>query len=137
MAKPSFDVTGAPQTDVQLVTDTKVEQQLEAYLEVCAQIDQLKARKDQMQADLAKKHAKYGDKFETEEYLSTQVQSANSHISREELARLGVKPTIIEKATKRTPYSYVKVTRKKATAIDPVRATVRRLRKENGKAARA
>lgn len=125
----------SPTTDVEavLVTDTRCEAMLEEYLEVCAQFDQLQAKKKLMNDELKGKwHAKLGPKFETEEILSTEVQSSNSHISSEILVKLGVSPIKIEKATVRTPYSYVKVTRKKTVLVSPLRDAVRKVRREHG-----
>lgn len=96
------------------LTSTKLDALCEEYLGVCAKFDQIEARKKALAKDLQEKwHKRHGPKIETDEYLSTDVGSKNTHISKELLLKLGVKATVIAKATKSTPYSYVRVTKKK------------------------
>lgn len=123
MPKASLALAPKPAVKGRVVelTSPKLTALLDAHLEVSARLDQLKARKDKLQAEiLAQVRAKAGDKgtIDTGDFTAQDVHAENSHISRQALAELGVKPTIIEKATKRTPYTYVKVTRKRASLVE-------------------
>ena len=95
------------------VTSAKLTALLDEYMTVTAKLDQLESRKRALAAILKDEwHTRHGPKIETEEYLSTEVPSHSSHISKELLLKLGVKVTVIAKATVEKAYSYVKVTRK-------------------------
>lgn len=113
-AVPLPVVTLEIKPEPKLVTSTKLDTLLEDYMTVCAKLDQLKAKKDQLAASLQSDwHKRHGKLIETDDYLSTEVESHNSSISKELLLKAGVKVAIIQASTKQTPYRYVKVTRKK------------------------
>lgn len=100
-------------TTAKTVTSAKLDTLLTEYMIVTAKLDQLDQRKRFLQATLKDEwHKRHGAKIETEEYLSTEVPSHSSNISRELLLKAGVKVTVIAKATVQKAYTYVKVTRK-------------------------
>lgn len=103
-----------PEIRAKMVVSAKLDALCEEYLGVCAKFDQIKAKKELLAGELqAKWHKRHGPKLETGTHTSTDVGSHNSTISKERLLQLGVKVTTIAKATKQTPYTYVRVTKKK------------------------
>ncbi len=115
MPKAAASLTLAPVETVttKTVTSARLDALLEEYMTVTAKLDQLEQKKRHLALTLKDEwHKRHGAKIETGEYLSTEVPSHSSNISRELLLKLGVKVTVIAKATVQKAYTYVKVTRK-------------------------
>ncbi len=81
----------------------------------------LNARKEEVAARLLKRVVAEGGedpdgkiRLQTDDSNIVVVETANRHVDTKKLLALGVKATIIEKATKVTEYSYVSVTARKA-----------------------
>ena len=119
MPKPSLalasTITQKPKAELapKLVLSTKLNALCEELAEVSAKRSQINAKYEQLKSEMAKAYAKHGAKFETAEYLSTNVPGHNTHIDATLLAQLGVRAKIIAKATVRTEYTYPRVTKKK------------------------
>lgn len=85
------------------------------------QMSELTARKEEINARLLKRMRTEGaedDKgkvrAQTEDSTLVIVENAHRHIDGKKLIALGVKASVITKATKVTPYAYVSVSKKKA-----------------------
>jgi hypothetical protein len=85
----------------------------------------IKARIALLERDLSTLDAKlkplvddYGGKVETPDWTASLVSAASQHISKEKLLTLGVKPTIIARATTSKEYTYLKVTVKASVQSD-------------------
>jgi hypothetical protein len=125
MAKLSASLDVAPvnleSVMLRLITKPSFATLLEEFCEVSAKLDQLKAKKDKLSAEVKTKWlAPYGPKLETADFLCTQVYSHSASLTPEILVKCGVKPSTIEKAKTmaKKPYSYPKVTRKKAVLTE-------------------
>lgn len=103
-----------PKTELRSVVRNSVLNRLSTYLA-------LKAQEKALQADIAKLKDKINadlldapdNTIEDDEFRATLVKSTNSRIDSEKLLELGVKPSIIRRATVETPYAYPKVVSKK------------------------
>lgn len=103
-----------PKTELRPAVRNSVLNRLSMYLN-------LKAQEKALQADIAKLKEKVNadlldapdNTIEDDELRATLVKSTNSRIDAEKLLELGVKPSIIRRATVETPYAYPKVVSKK------------------------
>lgn len=136
MPKAALAARILPQTKPEpvLIVSQKVDTLLDERLEVAAKIDQLTAKKKALDAailtECVKRSGRKDGIIETDEYTVTAVNATNSHIDKKALLDAGVRVTIIEKATKVTPYTYPRITKKKPelTAEDVLKSAVRRAR---------
>lgn len=97
---------------------------LEDRLTIGAKLAQLDARKKELDAEIAalvKKHAKH-DKgaLDTGEYTVRRVAAESSFLDKGLLLKAGVKASVIEKATRHTPYAYPKITKKALAEQSPL-----------------
>lgn len=102
-----------------VVTSVRLGELLTEQLQVAAKLSQLKAKKEKLDKKLlkiAKKHDDNGNCDVNGEFLLTTVSAENSYCDPLELMKLGVKASVIKKATKKTPYSYPRVTRRTKVA---------------------
>lgn len=108
--EPKADVS----LDVKVVAKASVIELVTEYETVCTKLAQLKAKKEKLEPQMKALGEKYGKKFETTEgAVVNRIDSQNVSVSKTKLVELGVKASIIEKATNTTPYSYFRVDRKK------------------------
>lgn len=102
------------------VTSPQLALLIENRMMVAAKLSQYEAKKKKYDADiLALVTKKTGSKdrpVETADYLVSPVNAENVSISAELLLKLGVRASVIEKAKKKTPYSYPRITKKKTVA---------------------
>lgn len=88
----------------------RVARLVDERIEKRAQLDTLTKEVKELDESILKDTLAAGAPFETENWKAGPVESANYSISKELLLELGVKPSIIKKATKVTPYTYLKIT---------------------------
>jgi hypothetical protein len=82
-------------------------------IELRAQLSALEATLETIDADLLRDLDRLGGPIATDDWTVTPVESESRHINKEKLLALGVRPTLIAKATTVTPYRYPKVTVKR------------------------
>jgi hypothetical protein len=84
---------------------------------VAAKLSQLDAKKRALDAEILKtikKITKSDDgAIQTADYFVSTVNATNNYVDPQMLLKLGVKASIIKKATKTTPYAYPRITKKK------------------------
>lgn len=121
-AKPSPTVISGTMatTIVQRKQTLTLAQLLDERQTVAAKFSQFEARKKAIDAELARIIAKKTGRpdgiADVGDYLVPMVPGTNSTIDRVLLAKLGVKASIIAKATKTTKYYYPRIAKKKADA---------------------
>lgn len=122
MPKPSVAPLIEPTIVPVPVASTRLDTLLDDRLEIAAKIDQLTAKRKAIDADIleiaVKKSGRPDGAIETDTFVIKAVQSSSSHIDKGALLKLGVKPSIIEKATKHTQYSFPRITKKKTVDVD-------------------
>lgn len=97
-----------------VVISPRVEKLVQSHLDLRATIIGAEKTLKDVGAKLLTEANRAGGALESDDWKVTKVDSESSSISKELLLSLGVKPTIIARATKRTPYSYPRVTLKKS-----------------------
>lgn len=103
-----------PKTELRPTVRTSTERRILRYLELAQQRRTLDKELDELKSDIGADLLKADDNtIETDDFTATLVKSTNSRIDKEKLAELGVRPSIIRRATIETPYAYPKVTPKK------------------------
>jgi hypothetical protein len=100
----------AQTTAASVLPKPRVARLIDERIEKRAQLDQLTKDVKELDATILADVQKAGAPFETEAWKVSEIESSSSNISAELLLELGVKPSIIKKATKRTPYTYLKIT---------------------------
>jgi len=99
-----------------VLTSAKVEALLADFELTQTKLQQLNAKKTALTKDLIALAVRHGKVFQAGDLVATCVASKNVSIDKQKLVELGVKATIIEQATRETPYSYMQVKRKKPEA---------------------
>ena len=97
-----------------------VHEKVEQYLDLKTTIDRLQLELERVKADLkadAFQAKKEGRILETETHTVMYVESESVHISKTKLLELGVKPSLVAKATTVTPYAYPRVIEKKESRL--------------------
>ena len=114
---PKLRAALTPAPVVVLVTSAKLDTLLTERLEVAAKIAQLTARKEKIDGELlaaTRKRAGEQGKIETSEFTVRDAHGVNEYIHKADLIKNGVRASVIEKSTTKTPYSYPDIRRKKA-----------------------
>lgn len=104
-----------------VVISPRVEQLVQSRLHLRATIIGAEKTLKDVDAKLLTEANRAGGTLESDDWKVTKVNSESSSISKELLLSWGVKPTIIARATKRTPYSYPRVTLKKSARMNDER----------------
>jgi hypothetical protein len=106
-----------PRTELRPTIRTSVEARLSHWLVLKEQQRQIEAQLDKLKPEVNADLLKAGPEgIETDDFKAVLIESTNSRIDQDLLLELGVKPSIIRRATKTTPYAYPKVTAKKKNA---------------------
>lgn len=104
-----------------VINSTRLDRLLDERLAIGAKLSQLETRKKELDVDILKttvtKSGAEDGALDTGEFVVRAIPSSNSTVSREKLAKLGVKASTIDAATVRTQYSYTRITRKKADDV--------------------
>jgi hypothetical protein len=119
--KVSLDLTPKPTTKIKVEAKPVNRPDVTALLEdrqiVAAKLSQLDAKKRALDAEILKtikKITKSDDgAIQTADYFVSTVNATNNYVDPQMLLKLGVKASIIKKATKTTPYAYPRITKKK------------------------
>ena len=111
-SKMSLVETVKAKAQTAVVPSTKLAATIDAYLSLKAKIAELDEQIAPLKATITEQVSKLGGKVGNDDWTASIVESENRTISREALLNLGVKPTVIAKATTVKPYAYVKVTKK-------------------------
>jgi hypothetical protein len=92
---------------------TKLTTQLDRRTEITTLIKELEAEKKAIDAAMGTFATDAGGAIETDRYKVTMVNGMSTKLDKAKLLELGVRPTVIEKATVSTPFTYPKITAKK------------------------
>lgn len=105
-------------TKLRTATATKLQTKVTEYLSIAAQCKALEAQKSELSAELLAMTDDAGGAIETEQHKVNPVDGCSAErVSKEVLIKLGVKASIIRKATvPGSKYRYVRITDKAAEA---------------------
>jgi uncharacterized protein (DUF342 family) len=115
---------------------TSVTDRLDTYIserqQLKSQIATMQERLDELNSKITPLVDKAGGTVETDDWKAQTISSESSHIKKELLLNLGVKASIIAKATESKPYTYVKVTPKVTdNASANLRKAVKKIRHDH------
>jgi predicted phage-related endonuclease len=105
----------APVISVSLTTS--VERRITQYLDIKSQIKLLNTQLDVLKERITDDLTTAGPEgIETDDFKASLITGTNTRIDPDLLLSLGVRPIIIRKATKETPYTYPKIVAKNGKA---------------------
>lgn len=102
MGKLALQQKAAVTTRVRNLVNSRIEKKLE--------LQRLEGELKELDESIKAETVKAGGELDTDDWTVKLIESCSRHIKKELLLELGVKPTIIAKATEEKPYSYPKVT---------------------------
>lgn len=124
MAKLALETKATTKVKVEpkLVAKPEIDTLLEDRQIVAAKLSQLDAKKRALDAEILKtikKLTKSDDgAIQTADYVVKIVPAENNYVDPQMLLKLGVRASVIKKATRTTPYSYPRITKKKIADPD-------------------
>ena len=101
---------------------SKIQSRIDALLDIQASIARLKLEEGLLRSELktaAFAAFKRGKVCETDTHKVLYVEGEHAHVSADALLKLGVTPTLIQKATMRTPYAYPRIIDKSKPSRTP------------------
>jgi hypothetical protein len=101
------------QSKVEYLIKPRVSRLVDERIRISQQLEELEKLRDEINGQLLEETIRAGGSFESDDWKVTKVDSENRRINKDLLLELGVKPSIIAKATSIAKYAYAKVTVKK------------------------